>query len=186
MLFNDTIGIKLDLDICNKLGTSVTLDITERKHSISYPISSVHAGEEKNVPIPGLSIIVPYVGNFGVDATILIAGNPDELLMKVGLNACLQMNGNIVPMPGHHHSHKLRELCASSVPGLKKEFPWYILKGKYSFGNVCEEEDGNDGNDGNDGKNGKDGRDDGSDVLNNDDNVLSEKNKKNDVDMKIE
>ena len=126
--FNDTIGMKLDLDICNDEGSSITLDVTERNHNIDFPISAVRAGEEENIPIPGLSIIVPGLGSLGVDATVLITGNPDFLTLQVGLNACLSTD------------HK--EICASSIPGLSNVLPWYVLKGTYSFGDVCSSSSG--------------------------------------------
>lgn len=123
--FNDTIGMSMDIDICNESGSSVTLDVTEKNHNIDFPIEAIRAGEEKNIPIPGLSIIVPPIGSFGVDATVLIAGNPDHLTLKVGLNACLSA--------GHH-----REICASSIPGLNTILPFYFINGTYSFGHVCD------------------------------------------------
>ena len=123
--FNDTIGMSMDIDICNESGSSVTVDVTEKNHHIDFPIEAIRAGEEKNIPIPGLSIIVPAIGSFGVDATVLIAGNPDHLTMKTGLNACLSA--------GHH-----REICASSIPGLNTIFPFYFINGTYSFGHVCD------------------------------------------------
>lgn len=121
--FNDTIGIELDLDVCNDLGSTISLDVMEGNHNIHFPIEAIHAGEEKNIPIPGLSMIVPYLGSFGIDVAVVIAGNPDRLRLKVGLNACLQVHTS--------------EVCASNVPGLNSEFPWYILKGDYSFGDIC-------------------------------------------------
>ena len=115
--------LRSDLDVCNDLGSTISLDVLERNHNIDFPIEAIRAGEEKNVPIPGLSIIVPYLGSFGVDVTVVIAGNPDKLRLKVGLNACLQVHN--------------RDICASKIPGLSSEFPWYILKDDYSFGDIC-------------------------------------------------
>lgn len=121
--FNDTIGMKINLDPCDPTGSSLSLDVTERDHGIDMKIAGIKAGEEKNIPIPGLSIIVPSAGHFGVDVAVLIFGNPDMLSVKVGLNACLAA--------GSH------EFCASAVPGLTNIFPWYVLSGTYSFGNYC-------------------------------------------------
>ena len=86
--WNDTIGMKIDIDPCNVDGSSISLDITELNHDIEYPIAGIRAGENKNIPIPGCSIIVPGIGNVGLDAAVAIYGNPDQLTMKVGLNAC--------------------------------------------------------------------------------------------------
>ena len=121
--FNDTIGMKIDIDPCNSDGSRMTLDITEQDHHIDYTIAGVKAGEEKNIPIPGLSIIVPVVGHLGVDAAVMISGNPDSLMLKVGLNACAVVRDH--------------DVCASSVPGLNRVLPWWVLKGTYSFGDIC-------------------------------------------------
>eukprot|EP00934_Nitzschia_sp_Nitz4_P000166 Nitzschia sp. Nitz4//scaffold37_size175936//35973//36698//NITZ4_002030-RA/size175936-processed-gene-0.215-mRNA-1//-1//CDS//3329549740//166//frame0 len=121
--FNDTIGMKIDLDPCNKDGSRLSLDVTEKDHNIDYPITGIRAGEEKNIPIPGLAIAVPTVGHVGVDAAVLITGNPDSLTLKVGLNACAALAQNVV--------------CASSIPGLHTILPWYVLSGTYTFGDVC-------------------------------------------------
>ena len=86
--WNDTIGMKIDIDPCNSLGSSISLDITEFNHDIEYPIAGIRAGENKNIPIPGCAIIIPGIGNVGLDAAVAIYGNPDQLTMKIGLNAC--------------------------------------------------------------------------------------------------
>lgn len=122
-LFNDTIGVRLTVDPCNEFGSSISLDITEENHHIDYVIQNIQAGEEKNFPIPGVSIVVPGIGHVGLDAAVLIFGNPDQLTLKVGLNACMVV--------------RTHEVCASSIPGLNTIFPWWILSGTYSFGDVC-------------------------------------------------
>jgi hypothetical protein len=72
----------------------------------------------------GLAMIVPGVGNVGMDVAVLIAGNPDVLRLKVGLNACAQLSTD-------------HQMCASAIPGISNILPWYILKGTYSFGGIC-------------------------------------------------
>lgn len=121
---NDTIGMKIDLDPCNEEGAKMSLDVTEKEHNIDYTLAGITAGESKNIPIPGLAMIVPGVGNVGLDVAVLIAGNPDMLRLKIGLNACAQLSTD-------------HQMCASSIPGISSIFPWYILKGTYSFGDVC-------------------------------------------------
>lgn len=69
-------------------------------------------------------MIVPGIGNVGLDVAVLIAGNPDMLRLKIGLNACAQLSTD-------------HQMCASSIPGVSSILPWYILKGTYSFGDVC-------------------------------------------------
>ena len=121
--FNDTIGMKINIDPCNSDGSRISIDITERDHNIDYAIVGIRAGEAKNYPIPGCAIIVPYVGHLGLDAAVLVYGNPDQLTLKVGLNACAVINDH--------------DLCASSIPGLNQILPWYVLSGTYSFGDYC-------------------------------------------------
>jgi hypothetical protein len=122
--FNDTIGMAVNLLPCDPEGAKLTVDTTELKHGIDYTVAGVKAGETKNFPIPGLSIIVPTIGHLGVDVSVYIGGNIDSLRLKVGLNACAVL--------GDDHS-----VCASSVPGLNQILPFWVLKGTYSFGNVC-------------------------------------------------
>jgi hypothetical protein len=116
--------MKINIDPCNRDGSRITLDITEKEHNIDYPITGIRAGEANMIPIPGLSIAVPTIGHVGLDAAVLITGNPDSLTLKIGLNACVQL-----PTTGL--------LCASSIPGLHTILPWYVLSGTYSFGDIC-------------------------------------------------
>jgi hypothetical protein len=121
--FNDTLGIELIVSPCDAMGSSVSLDITELDHNIHYQITGIRAGEDVNYPIPGLSVVVPGIGHVGIDADVLIYGNPDLLTLKIGLNACASVRN--------------KQVCASAIPGLNTILPWWILKGSYSFGNVC-------------------------------------------------
>lgn len=122
-LFNDTVGLKLTVEPCNEQGSSVSLDITDLERGIDYPISQIRAGEQQIYPIPGLSIAVPQIGHFGVDAVVEIEGNPDKLTIQVGLDACIAVRSKFV--------------CAEVVPGLKDILPWWVLNGTYTFGNMC-------------------------------------------------
>jgi len=124
--FNDTVGFKIDLEPCDPQGSRVSFDITESNYGIDYSLAGIRAGEEKNYPIPGWSIGLPGVGNVGLDATVLLYGNPDLLTVKIGLNACAQV--------GNNH----REICASSLPGLNGVLPWYVMSDTYSFGDFCK------------------------------------------------
>lgn len=123
-VFNDTIGMMVDVDPCNPEGSSVSVNVTEQQHDVNFAIAKVRAGEEQDYPIPGVSIIVPGFGNVGLDVAIYIAGNPDSLLLKIGLNAC------VVLPPAY-------SICASAIPGLNTILPWWILSGTYHFGEIC-------------------------------------------------
>jgi len=126
--FNDTIGLKIDLEPCNTdIGASLSIDITERNRGIDYPIERIHAGEERDYPIPGLAVIVPGLGHLGMDVAVYIAGTPSQLILKVGLNACVALASQTV--------------CASTIPGLDAVLPWYVLQGTYSFGDICDDDD---------------------------------------------
>ena len=127
--FNDTIGMKISIDPCSPKGAGVSLDVTESEHSIDYSIASIKAGEAKNIPIPGLSFIVPTIGNMGIDAAVTVYGTPDKLTLKVGLNACVIIGSSDY------------NFCASSIPGLSNIMPWYVLSGSYSFGDFCTRKD---------------------------------------------
>lgn len=123
--FNDTIGMKIEILPCDPDGASVSIDVTEMNHNISYPISGIRANEEQDYPIPGLAVIVPGLGHLGVDVAVLVTGNLDSLTLKIGLNACVALAS--------------RTVCASSIPGLNAILPWYILSGTYKFGDICNE-----------------------------------------------
>lgn len=123
-VLNDTIGMKIDLDPCNEEGAKLSLDVTEKEHGIDYTLVGISAGESKNIPIPGLAMIIPGIGNVGLDVAVLIAGNPDMLRLKIGLNACAQLSTD-------------HQMCASEIPGVSSILPWYVLKGTYSFGDIC-------------------------------------------------
>lgn len=101
----------------------MSLDITDTEFNVDFVISEIKAGEEDYIPIPGLSIAVPQVGHVGVDAVVMINGNPDELNVKVGLDACIKLRG--------------KHVCAEWIPGLTTIFPWWVLSGTYHFGDFC-------------------------------------------------
>jgi hypothetical protein len=122
--WNDTIGLKINVDPCNKDGSRVDLEVTEREHHIDYPITGIRSGKANMIPIPGLSIVVPTIGHVGIDAAVLFTGNPDSLTLKIGLDACIELPTSSL-------------LCASRIPGLHNILPWYVLSGTYSFGDIC-------------------------------------------------
>jgi hypothetical protein len=47
--FNDTIGMKIDIDPCDIDGSKVSIDVTETKHNIDYPITGIRAGQSRYV-----------------------------------------------------------------------------------------------------------------------------------------
>lgn len=129
-LANDTVGLRMDLDICNPQGSQLDLAVVEQRHNLTYVVAGITAGEERNFPIPGWSFIVPGLGHVGMDVAVYIAGNPDQLTLQVGLNACAV----VVGPQGQTHT-----VCADRIPGLSNVLPWYVLSGSYSFGDWCEQ-----------------------------------------------
>ena len=125
MMFNDTIGLVIDLDPCNADGSRLNVDLIELNHNIHYTVAGISAGDEEDYPIPGLSLVVPGVGHVGLDLAVLIEGNPDMLRIQLGLDAC-------VALPSH-------QMCAESIPGLNRILPWYVLSGNYTFSDICEQ-----------------------------------------------
>jgi hypothetical protein len=122
-IFNDTLAIKLIVAPCDARGSSISLDIVELKHNLIYKVEDIRAGDEVNLPIPGVSVVVPGIGHVGIDAAVLISGNPDELTLKVGVNACVAIRD--------------KQVCASDIPGLDRILPWWILSGTFTFGDIC-------------------------------------------------
>ena len=127
MVFNDTIGLMIDLDPCNADGSRLNVDLVELNHNIHYTVAGISAGDEEDYPIPGLAVVVPGVGHIGMDLAVMIEGNPDMLRIKLGLDAC-------IALPSH-------QLCAESIPGLNMILPWYVLSGNYTFSDICEQAD---------------------------------------------
>jgi hypothetical protein len=128
--WNDTIGLKINIDPCNTNGSRVELDVTEQDHDIDYPITGIRSGKANIIPIPGLSIAVPKLGHVGLDVAVLFTGNPDSLTLKIGIDACMELR-------------RTTSLCASIIPGLHQVLPWYVLSGTYSFGDVCRNNNNN-------------------------------------------
>ena len=102
----------------------MSINVTDAAEGIDFAVSKIEAGTDELIPIPGLSIAVPGLGHAGVDLEVRIAGTPDALLLKVGLNACIKIRSRFV--------------CADWIPGLNEIFPWWILQGNYSFGDYCQ------------------------------------------------
>lgn len=119
---NDTIGVAIEVSPCAN-PSSVSLDILEANHHIDFPITSVQAGDDVQIPIPGLSVAIPKIGSVGVDADVAVDGNPDHLTLKIGLNACGKIDG--------------KAICASQIPLLNKVLPIWLVDHSFSLGSFC-------------------------------------------------
>ena len=120
MLGVETVGVQAVLAPCDSTA-HMDLDIYETDLGINYTIAGVSAGEEKDIPIPGLDIDIPVIGNAGVNVAVEFGGNLSELEVKLGLDACIDL-----PVVGEH--------CGSA---LTKELPIWILSGSYDFSSLC-------------------------------------------------
>lgn len=120
VLEHDKVGLQIDILPCGD-PAYVDLQLTESTHHFNVTVASVEAGEEKDIPFPGLSVAIPHVGNIGVDASVLVDGNLDALQLKIGVNACAMVLG--------------RKVCGSD---LTKHLPIWILNGRHAFGSICK------------------------------------------------
>lgn len=130
---NNTIGLRIVLDPCDVGGARMTLDVTEANHDFDWTLTGIKAGEAQHFPIPGLAVVVPVMGHVGMDASVKMTGNMESLTLKVGLDACV-VSAAVAAASGTADE---AVYCASSVPGLHKLLPWYVLSGTYSFGDIC-------------------------------------------------
>lgn len=120
MLDIETVGVEAILAPCATTA-HMDLDIFETDLGINHTIAGVSAGEEKDIPIPGLDIDIPVVGNAGVNVAVEFGGNPSEVHVKLGLDACIDL-----PIVGEH--------CGSAVTS---ELPIWLLSGTYDFSSIC-------------------------------------------------
>ena len=82
--FNDTIGMKISIDPCCPEGINISIEIIEKQHDIDFEVAGIKSGDELNIPIPGLSLIIPSIGHFGIDTTVAVYGNLDKLSILIG------------------------------------------------------------------------------------------------------
>jgi len=119
----DTIGIEIDLEPCAD-PMDFSMDITEEDLHIDYPIAGITAGTSENVPIPGLSIDIPFVGSAGVVMVIKVDGNVDQLTISFGVDACIDSPAG--------------DECGADLPiPVGNPFPIMLIDAQMSFGNLC-------------------------------------------------
>ena len=118
----DTVGVKIDIEPCAE-PMKFEMDITESDLGIDYPIVNIGPGTDEHVPIPGLSIDLPGVGDAGVDAIISLDGNIDELTLGFGVDACVDT--------------PIGDACGADIPITGNPFPIMLLDATYDFGDLC-------------------------------------------------
>jgi len=117
----DTIGVSATMLPCAS-PASMSMEITEADAGIDYPIAGITAGYSGDIPIPGLSVAIPVVGDAGVQAAVSIDGNADSFEFSLGLDACVD-----IPIVGSE--------CGADLD--PDQLPVPILSGSYSFGDLC-------------------------------------------------
>jgi len=115
----DTIGLKATFAPCGMPATA-SIDVTDTKFGIDYPIESISAGKNYDEPIPGLSLDIPDIGNVGVNLVIGLRGNPDNFTVKLGPDGCLEVS--------HYR------VCGHKVTS---ELPIWLLDATMHFSDVC-------------------------------------------------
>jgi hypothetical protein len=113
----DTIGVKADIEPCAQ-PFNMDLEITEADMGIDYQIASLTAGEDEDIPVPGLSIGIPFVGSAGINMAVKIDGNLDALTLSLGVDACISDVG-----------------CGSD---LLSSLPIWLLNTQFDFSDLCE------------------------------------------------
>ena len=138
-LLDSTIGVKATLAPCD-VPAFISLDITEEKLHIDFPIAALVVGSAKVIPIPGLVIGIPEIGDAGLFAAVKflgacarvlllcrasddppLPGNPSELEIDLGLDACAQVGGF--------------QVCGSA---LLSDLPLWILRYAFNFSSICK------------------------------------------------
>lgn len=116
----DTIGVKADFEPCAQ-PLHIDLEITESDMGIDYPITGITAGEDNEIPIPGLSWGIPIVGTADAEMAVKIDGNLDDVTISLGVDACATVLGV--------------EECGSD---LTSELPIYLLNSEFDFSDICD------------------------------------------------
>jgi hypothetical protein len=116
----DTIGVKLDIEPCGDPLT-VSLEVTESDLGIDYPITGLTAGEDEDIPIPGLSWDLPVIGSAGANMAVKIDGNIEDVTLTIGVDACASVLGI--------------KTCGAD---LTSELPIWLLNAEFDFSNLCQ------------------------------------------------
>jgi len=115
----DSVGVKAQFEPCAQPLT-IGLEITEADAGIDYPIAGISAGDDKEIPVPGLSFGLPVIGSADANMAVKVDGNIDAVNIAIGVDACATVLGF--------------KKCGSS---LTSELPIWILNGQFDFSNLC-------------------------------------------------
>ena len=96
-----------------------SFEATEADLGVDYKYE-ITAGEVEDIPIPGVSVDIPGLGEAGLVMSAEIDGNIDALTMDLGLDACVDVVGFLT--------------CASTVDPV--DFPIWLLESTFDFSDV--------------------------------------------------
>eukprot|EP00444_Apocalathium_aciculiferum_P064737 CAMPEP_0183561712 /NCGR_PEP_ID=MMETSP0371-20130417/96919_1 /TAXON_ID=268820 /ORGANISM="Peridinium aciculiferum, Strain PAER-2" /LENGTH=261 /DNA_ID=CAMNT_0025770279 /DNA_START=67 /DNA_END=852 /DNA_ORIENTATION=+ len=119
VLFSDHFGLKADVDPCGD-EAHIDLQVTESRMGINFTMAAIKAGDTEDIPIPGLTVGIPKVGDADVDVAILMQGSLEAFTVKLGVDACAETAG--------------KKVCGAD---LTKYLPFWILDGTYSNKGIC-------------------------------------------------
>lgn len=115
----DTIGVEVLVEPCGSPAL-MSLDVTEADIGFDWPLASITAGTSENIPVPGLTVGIPVIGDVGVYVDIGFNGNLDMLNISLGLDGC----GTVLGV----------QECGSSIDS---DLPYEIISGSFSFEDLC-------------------------------------------------
>jgi len=119
-LENDEVDVIAELLPCDD-EAHMDLVVLERDHGFHVTMAGISADEEKRAAIPGLSFLVPGVGNVGAEAVVLMTGNLDDVHLSAGVDACIVVDGLSV--------------CGSA---LLPELPVWFFHLNFKFAGICD------------------------------------------------
>ena len=99
---------------------SVSLEVTEAYYKIDYLVGNFTAGVNEDIPIPGLSLEIPLVGDVGVNAIVQVDGDASEFDFNLGLDGCMTIEEKTV--------------CGGD---LTRYLPIWVLNGTVALSDLC-------------------------------------------------
>ena len=115
----DTVGVRMDFEPCAD-PLYLSLDVTESAMGFEYNLGEFKAGEDDEVPIPGLMFGIPLIGSAQAEMAIKMSGNIQDLTVQLGLDACM--------------SSIVGTYCGKD---LTSGLPIYFLSGTMEFSDLC-------------------------------------------------
>lgn len=119
MLDVDTIEFEGNFSVCSE---PASVSVTVQEDDIGFSWSDGFSlGDDVQVPIPGLSVDIPYVGSAGVVLDVEFDGDISALSIDIGLDACADL-----PVVG--------KKCGSDITS---ELPIELIQQTFDFSDAC-------------------------------------------------